>query len=242
MTASGGQRSGTLVTAAAVADRLAAVRERIEGAGGEPRHVTVVAVTKGFGPEAVEAAVEAGLADVGESYAQELDDKAGHLTGTTAGDRCRWHFIGRVQRNKVRRLVPLVHLWQAVDRVAAGKEIARQGAPANPPRVLVQVNVSGEQGKHGCGFDDAPALVDSLSGLGLDVRGLMAVGPSGPPEDARDGFRRLTRLADQLGLPERSMGMTHDLEVAVQEGTTMVRIGRALFGTRPQPSDTRREG
>ncbi|MGH9222551.1 MAG: YggS family pyridoxal phosphate-dependent enzyme [Acidimicrobiales bacterium] len=217
------------MTSAEVADRLAEVRERIAGAGGSPEGVTVVAVTKGFGPEVVEAAVGAGLADMGESYAQELEDKAARLTGTPVVDGCRWHYLGRVQRNKVRRLGPFVHMWQAVDLRAAGEEIARR---AGERRVLVQVNVSGEEGKHGCRFDEAPALVDTLAGLGIDVRGLMAVGPAGPPEQARDGFRRLARLADQLGLPERSMGMTDDLEVAVQEGTTMVRVGRALFGTR----------
>jgi uncharacterized pyridoxal phosphate-containing UPF0001 family protein len=104
----------------------------------------------------------------------------------------------------------------------------------------VQVNVSGERDKNGCRFDDAPALVDDLVARGLDVRGLMAVGPTGPPELARLGFRRLVELADRLGLPERSMGMTGDLEVAVQEGSTMVRVGTGLFGPRPEPSDLRR--
>ncbi|MCA1693059.1 MAG: alanine racemase [Actinobacteria bacterium] len=94
--------------------------------------------------------------------------------------------------------------------------------------------------KNGCRPEEAPGLIDDLLGLGLDVRGLMTVGRAGPPEEARAGFRRLTEIADQLGLPERSMGMTDDLEVAVQEGTTMVRVGRALFGARPVPSDLRR--
>lgn len=217
---------------------LDAIRARIADAGGAPDGVTIVAVTKGFGPDAVEAAVDAGLFDVGESYAQELDMKAALVpAAAAAAARCRWHFLGRVQRNKVRRISPLVHLWHAVDRPAAGQEIAKH-APA--ARVLVQVNVSGEGAKHGCRFDDAPELVEALATMGLDVRGLMAVGPAGPPELARPGFRKLTELADRLGLPERSMGMTDDLEVAVQEGTTMVRVGRALFGARSEPSDLRR--
>ncbi len=218
---------------------LEALRARISGAGGSPAAVTIVAVTKGFGAEAVEAAVEAGLHDVGENYAQELESKLDALPVATAA-RCRWHFLGHVQRNKVRRIIPHVHLWQSVDRAAAGREIAKHAQDA---RVLVQVNVSGEGAKNGCRFDDAPALVDSLGAMGLDVRGLMAVGPAGPPELARPGFRRLAELADRLGLPERSMGMTDDLEVAVQEGTTMVRVGRALFGdrgARSEPSDLRR--
>jgi uncharacterized pyridoxal phosphate-containing UPF0001 family protein len=104
----------------------------------------------------------------------------------------------------------------------------------------VQINVSDEEAKNGCTFEEAPALVDVLAARGLDVRGLMAVGPTGDPELARPGFRRLADLADRLGLPERSMGMTDDLEVAVQEGTTMVRVGRALFGPRPVPASPRR--
>lgn len=214
-----------------VAARLDEVRERIASAGGSPGDVTIVAVTKGFDPETVKAALDAGLNDLGENYGQELESKAAEAKGEV-----RWHFLGRVQRNKVRRLVPLVHLWQSVDRLAAGREIAGRAPGA---RVLVQVNVSGEADKNGCSFDEAPAVVDALQELGLDVRGLMAVGPAGPPELARPGFRRLNQLAERLGLAERSMGMTDDLEVAVQEGTTMVRVGRALFGARPVRADSR---
>jgi uncharacterized pyridoxal phosphate-containing UPF0001 family protein len=135
-----------------------------------------------------------------------------------------------VQRNDVRHIASHVSLWQAVDRVVAGEEIARRAPGA---AVLVQVNISGEPQKHGAGADEVPALVDALLGLGLEVRGLMAVGPTGAPEDARPGFRALVRLADRLSLPVRSIGMTDDLEVAVQEGSTMLRIGRGLFGERP---------
>lgn len=221
------------LTAGEVAGRLDDVRRRIADSGGSPDGLVIVAVTKGFGPEAVEAALRAGVGDIGESYAQELEAKARALGPSIP---IRWHFLGRVQRNKVRRIAADVRLWQAVDRVAAAEEIARRAAGA---RVLVEVKVSGEAAKHGCDFDGAPALVDDLFGLGLDVRGLMAVGPAGPPELARPGFRRLTELADRLGLPERSMGMTDDLEVAVQEGSTMVRLGRALFGPRPGRPDLR---
>jgi pyridoxal phosphate enzyme (YggS family) len=219
-----------------VAARLADVRDRIAAAGGDLDRITIVAVSKGFGAEAVEAAAAAGMTDIGENYAQELEAKVAGVAPDTAR-ACRWHMLGRVQRNKVRRVASAVHLWQAVDRTAAGAEIAARAAGAS---VLVQVNVSGEAAKHGCRFEDAPALVDDLAGLGLDVRGLMAVGPGGPPEAARRGFRKLARLADRLHLPVVSMGMTQDLEVAVQEGTTMVRVGRALFGERPRPSEWRR--
>jgi pyridoxal phosphate enzyme (YggS family) len=213
------------VTAQGVAERLAEVRSRIEAAGGDPQAITVVAVTKELGAEAVEAALAAGLRDVGENRADELREKAAAISSGTV----RWHYLGRVQRNKVARLAPVVSLWQGVDRPAAGAEIARRAPGA---AVLVQVNVSGEPQKHGCRPEDAAALVDQLQRLGLDVRGLMAVGASGPPDAARPGFRLLRTRADELGLPERSMGMTDDLEIAVEEGTTMVRIGRALFGER----------
>jgi pyridoxal phosphate enzyme (YggS family) len=213
--------------------RLARVNERIAAAGGDPGRVRLVAVTKGFGPDAVDEAVSAGLLDLGENYADELLAKAGQ--GRRAA--CRWHFLGRVQRNKVRRLAGVVHLWQGVDRLAAAEEVARR-APGSA--VLVQVNVSGEPQKQGCPPGMAAALVGELCSLPLVTRGLMAVGPAGPPERARAGFRQLRELADELELPERSMGMSDDLEVAVEEGSTMVRLGRALFGPRLRSAEVRR--
>jgi len=218
-----------------VAERLAAVRERIAAAGRDPHDVVVVAVTKGFGVEAVHAATTAGIADVGENYAQELVGKWEASGGAIDGRR--WHFLGRVQRNKVRAMAPAVDLWQGVDRVAAGEEIARRAPGA---QVLVQVRIAGGEERNGCEPDDVPGLVESLDGLGLRVRGLMAVGPAGPPELARTGFRKVAALADRLGLAERSMGMTDDLGVAVEEGSTMVRVGRGLFGARPVAPRTRR--
>lgn len=226
----------------AVAERLAEVRERIAAAGRDPREVVVVAVTKGFGPDAVDAAGAAGIGDVGENYAQELAGKW-EATGGASAER-RWHFLGRVQRNKVRGIAPAVDLWQGVDRAAAGEEIARRAPGAG---VLVQVNIdidipeaAGDERRNGCQPDEVPALVERLDELGLHVRGLMAVGRAGPPELARPGFRTVAALADRLGLPERSMGMTDDLGVAVEEGSTMVRVGRGLFGARPGAPRTRR--
>jgi len=212
-----------------VAERLAAVRERIAAAGGGD-DVTVVAVTKGFGPDAVAAAVDAGVTDVGESYAQELLAKAAAVASPP-----RWHFVGRLQANKVRALAGTVEVWQSVDRPRLADDLARRAPGA---RVLVQVGGTGEPTKGGCPPGDVPALVERLREAGLDVAGLMAVGPLGPPEAARPGFRALTALADRLGLPERSMGMSGDLEVAVQEGATMVRVGTALFGPRPPRAGT----
>jgi len=223
-----------------VARNLSNIRARIAGAGADPERITIVAVTKGFSADAVRAAVDAGLCDVGENYAQELIAKASAFEPSAcavAGDSLRWHFLGPIQRNKVRALAPVVTVWQAVDRRAAGEAIARRVPGA---RVLAEVNISGESSKHGCTLPEVPALVDDLGTLGLSVLGLMAIGPSGPPELARPGFRAVVQLARQLALPEVSIGMTEDLEVAVQEGATMVRIGRGLFGPRPGASRLRR--
>lgn len=209
-----------------VRSKVAAVRARIAAAGGEGR-VRLVAVTKGVDAAVAQEAVEAGVSDLGESYAQELSSKAAARGWT---DDVHWHFVGHVQTNKVRTLAPLVTLWQSVDRAVLGDELARRAPGAD---VLVQVNVTGNAAQAGCRPAEAAQLVGRLRRSGLAVAGLMAIGPAGPPEGARASFRRLTRLADDLGLPERSMGMSDDLEVAVEEGATIVRVGRALFGDRP---------
>ena len=213
---------------AVVRERVAVVHQRIADAGGDPATVTLVAVTKGFGPEVAVVAAEAGLVALGENYAQELVAKAPVLA--EAGHVVRWHAIGRLQRNKVRALAPVVALWQSVDRADLGLEIARRAPGAE---VLVQVNVSDEPQKGGCPPAEAPDLVARLVDAGLAVQGLMTVGRTGTPEDAAGGFEVLSRLADGLHLPVRSMGMSGDLEVAVAAGSTMVRVGGALFGPRP---------
>jgi hypothetical protein len=213
------------VDADAVGVRLAALRARLEEAGGSD--VTVVAVTKAFGPDAVDAAVRAGLADIGENYAQECIAK---LARVTAVPRPRVHFIGGLQRNKVRDLAGLVDVWQSVDRPELGREIAKRAPGAE---VMVQVDLSEEATKRGVPAAAVPALVRALDDLGLDVVGLMGIGPLAEPEAARPGFRLLRRIVDQLGLSECSMGMSADLDIAVQEGATMVRVGSDLFGPRP---------
>ena len=214
------------ITAEQVAERLQSVRARIAAGGGDPAQVRVVAVTKWFDADAVEAAVAAGLDDVGENYGQELLAKAAVLTKPP---RC-WHYLGAVQRRKVRDLAPVVGCWQTLSRAVEGEAIARHAPGA---AVLVEVDVAGVPGRPGVSWDEAPALVERLRALGLAVQGLMAVGPPGDPEAARPAFRRLAALGRDLGLSETSMGMTDDLEVAVAEGATMVRVGRALFGPRP---------
>jgi PLP dependent protein len=210
------------VPAAEVAARLDGVRARIERAGGDPDAVTVVGVTKGFDATAVDAAVGAGLVDLGESYAQEMVEKVAASAGV------RWHWVGRLQRNKVRQVADHVALWHSVDRIELGVEIARRAPGA---AVLAQVNTSGEDTKGGCAPGATAALVADLRAEGLDVRGLMTVALRGP-EGAASCFRTLRTLADDLGLPQRSMGMSDDLEAAVAEGATLVRVGTALFGPR----------
>jgi pyridoxal phosphate enzyme (YggS family) len=224
----------------ALADRLAEVRRRIASAAAEPERVRLVAVTKGFGADVVRAAVGLGVADVGESYVQELVAKATEIEhgiepeieGGAPGRPAtpRWHFIGQLQRNKVRKAAPFVALWHSVDRLRLGAEIARWAPGAS---VLVQVNTSGEESKGGCPPPMAAGLVEGLVDLGLDVQGLMTIAPAGPPEGARAAFTTARELRDRLGLSELSMGMSGDLEVALGEGATIVRVGSGLFGPRP---------
>ena len=224
------------IDAATVAARLDGVRHRIEAAGGDVERVRIVAVTKGFAPPIIRVALAAGCRDLGENYAQDLLAKVHALDAEPLGDPPpAWHFLGRVQTNKVRQLAPHVALWQSVDRPDLIREIAKRAPGA---AVLVQINLSGEEQKGGCRFEDAGALVANAREAGLDVQGLMGVGPAGDPQLARPGFDRLVALADELALPERSIGMSGDLEVAVAAGATMVRIGRDLFGPRPARAES----
>ncbi len=204
---------------------MAEARARISAAGGGD-DVRLLAVTKGFGPDAVDAAVAAGLTAIGENYAQEL---VGKREAIVAGG-VDVHFIGRLQTNKVRVVADLVTLWESIDRPALIDELARRVPGA---RLLVQVAVTDEPSKGGCPPDDVAALVERATAAGLTVEGLMTIGPfEGGPEAARPGFRLVRRLGDELGLGQCSMGMSGDLEVAVEEGATEVRLGTALFGSR----------
>jgi pyridoxal phosphate enzyme (YggS family) len=215
-----------------VAERLREVRERIasaaRGAGRDPSEVTLVAVSKEVDASAVQAAYDAGQRHFGENRAQELLAKVGALSDATTADPLVWHFIGRLQRNKVKSIAASVALWHSVDRSEIGEAIARSAPGA---RVLIQVNVADEAQKGGCRPGDAPALLEVLAGLGLHVEGLMTV----PPQvgDPRPHFAALRELAASLGLEALSMGMSGDFEAAIAQGATLVRVGTTLFGARP---------
>lgn len=207
-----------------IAERLQVVRDRIAAAGGVG--VSVLPVTKMFGLDDCWGAYRAGCTAVGENYAQEVVTKF-------AGADLPFgvHFIGQLQTNKVRMVAPFVTVYESVDRLSLVHELAKRVPGA---RVLVQAAALDEPGKGGCPLADVPALVQAAQEAGLLVAGLMTVGPtSGGPEQARAGFRAVRALVDRLGLSVCSMGMTADLEVAVQEGSTQVRVGSALFGERP---------
>jgi len=215
------------VLVASVGRRLEVVRNRIADAGGDPERVRVVAVTKRQPPEVARAAVAAGVLDLGENYASELLAKTEALSGT---DPVRWHLLGAIQRRRVRSLAGVVALWQSVARVEEAIQIARFAPGA---RVLVEVELTGLPGRNGVGADQVGALASRVVEEGLDLLGLMTVAPPGDPRGALACFERCSSLADSLGLPERSMGMSDDLELAVRAGSTMVRVGRALLGPRP---------
>ncbi len=217
-----------------VRERLAGIRDRIAAAGGGD-DVTVLAVTKAFGPDVIEVAATAGCRAVGENYAQELLAKRDALA---AHPGLGVHFIGQLQTNKVRQLAGLVTMYETVDRARLAREIAKRDPGA---AVMIQVDTSAltgadASGKGGCPLRDLDELADVVRELGLDLRGLMTVGPTeGGPEAARPGFEAVRAAADRLGLAGCSMGMSADLDVAVECGSTEVRVGTALFGSRPVP-------
>jgi pyridoxal phosphate enzyme (YggS family) len=214
-----------------IAARLAEVRQRIADAarraGRAPEEIELVAVSKEVSADAVIAALAAGQRDFGENRAQELLAKLDRVDAADVLDRPIWHFIGRLQRNKVKAIAPRVALWHSVDRVELGTEIARHAPGA---RVLVQVNVAGEARKGGCAPGEVAPLVEALVELGLAVDGLMTVPPLAG--DPRPHFAALRDLATRLGVPVLSMGMSGDFEAAIGEGSTLVRVGRAVFGPR----------
>jgi pyridoxal phosphate enzyme (YggS family) len=212
--------------AEAIASRLADVRGRLQATGRDPDSLRIVAVTKGWGVDTVEAARSVGIADFGENYAQDLLAKA-----DTGPQDVHWHFLGPVQRNKVKRLGPRVSTWHGLDRLVAVDAVA---AASPGVEVFVQVNLTGAPDRPGCRPEEAPALVEYCRSRPLALSGLMTVAPAGDLRRARECFRRLARLAREMGLHQLSMGMSDDFEVAAEEGATTLRLGRVLFGSRPR--------
>jgi pyridoxal phosphate enzyme (YggS family) len=216
-----------------IADRWRAVRAEVDAiaraAGRAAEDVTIVAVSKLQPASAVREAAEAGVVDVAENYAQELVAKQDEV----ARADLRWHFIGKLQRNKARIVVGRVALIHAVDSVELAAEIGKRAGDAGQD-VLVAVNTGGEASKSGVSLDDAPAIVEQIRAIaGVRVRGLMTMPPlQEDPEQNRGHFRALRELRDRLGLAVLSMGTSGDYAVAIQEGATHVRIGTAIFGAR----------
>ena len=223
----------------ALPERLAHVRAEIarrQAARGWAHPVTLVAVTKGFGLDAVEAALAAGLTDLGENRVQEAVQKL----DTPAGRRATWHLIGHLQRNKAKLVAGHFALVHSVDSAALAEELdKRAAAHGAPQRVLLQVNVAGEAQKSGCAPAEAPAVARRVAGLPhLALEGLMTIAPfTDEPDVQRRTFRGLRELRDALQeegvwLPTLSMGMSADYGTAVEEGATVIRLGTVLFGPR----------
>ena len=219
--------------AASIRENAAAVRARIAAAcaraGRDASEVTLVAVTKVFPAGDVEAAIAAGVTDVGENRVQEARDKKPLVHGSA-----RWHLIGHLQSNKAKDAVRLFDVIQTVDSLDLGQKIARAAEAAGKRQeILLQVNIGNEEQKSGADRAAVPALVKALRAVdALDLRGLMAIPPAGAPEETRRYFRELRALRDSVGVEQLSMGMSEDFEVAVEEGATIVRVGRAIFGSR----------
>jgi pyridoxal phosphate enzyme (YggS family) len=223
-----------------IAQRLAEVRGRIERAartaGRDPATVRLLAVSKTKPTQSVEAAYQAGAREFGENYAQELVDKQralAHLSGIS------WHFIGRLQSNKARLVAPIAAMVHAVDSQKLATELARRAEVRSTPlEVLVEVNVGDETSKGGVAPSALEGLLVAIEKIPtLRLRGLMSIPPPTEDLEAARAFHRVLRgLRDAHGgverLPELSMGMTADLEVAIAEGATIVRVGTAIFGER----------
>lgn len=228
-----------------IKDNLQILQERIvhaaRAAGRSPQDIKLVAVTKTVPVEKIAEVIEAGVTDIGESRVQEAAEKASILKKRYP--HVTWHMIGHLQRNKVKQTLERFDMIQSVDSERLAKEIdveARARGKTFP--VLVEVNTSGEASKYGITVDSAPDFVRILSACtGLRVQGLMTIGPlADDPETARPGFRKLRALKqaiEKLNLPNiemkyLSMGMSDDFDIAIEEGSNLIRIGQAIFGTR----------
>ncbi len=215
-----------------IARNLQEVRERIARAASRaqrsPDEITLIAVTKGLSSYAVQAAIEAGIDNIGENRVQEAAIKVSELQ--SSGLKPVWHMIGHLQRNKVKTAVDIFDIIHSVDSLRLAMELNERTKRVMP--VMLQVNVSQEHTKGGFAVAEVPDVVSSLRQLTrLEVTGLMTIAPlMSDPVETRPIFRSLRQLRDTTGLRHLSMGMSDDFEVAIEEGATMVRIGRAIFG------------
>jgi pyridoxal phosphate enzyme (YggS family) len=213
-------------------ENLAAVRDRIaraaERARRDPASVTLLAVTKVFPATAIQDAYDLGLREFGENYVQEFESKAPQVASLPGA---RFHLIGHLQSNKSRKAAELFHVIQTVDSARLARRLDETGRPLD---IMLEVKLSEEDAKSGADPSEIPATLDAVRGCpNLRLLGLMTMPPwSDDPEASRPYFRRLRELAQQLGLAQLSMGMSHDLETAIEEGATCVRVGTALFGKR----------
>ncbi len=226
-----------------VAENIKNIRERINRAcfrcGRKPEEVTLVAVTKTFGSDMIKEAVDAGQLDFGENYVQELNEKRDELRNLNV----RWHFIGHLQTNKVKYIAEYVHLVQTVDNVRVAEEIQKRAQThGRIIDILVEVHTTTEESKSGVSPERTLDLVKQISPFkNIRMQGLMTMGPfSDDPNDSRPSFQQLVHVQkkiEQEGIPgvsakQLSMGMTHDFEVGIEEGATIVRLGTAIFGKR----------
>ncbi|MCH8949969.1 MAG: YggS family pyridoxal phosphate-dependent enzyme [Chloroflexi bacterium] len=227
-----------------IVENLASVRQRIDAAcrraGRSPDDVTLVGVSKGASARAVAEACAAGLADVGENRVQEAAAKipaVRALLGTHS--QPTWHLIGHLQTNKAKTATRLFDILHSVDSLRLAQALSRRANERLP--VLLEVNVAQDAAKFGFAPEEVTSALAAIAALpNLDVRGLMTIAPlTDDPETSRPFFRRLRELRDTLGLSVLSMGMTGDFEVAIEEGATMIRVGRAIFG--PRREAARRE-
>ncbi len=227
-----------LSTLDSVAERLDRVRGEIADAalraGREASDVRLIAISKGFSPEVIAAAMEAGQKEFGENRVQELQSKYEEVPPGV-----RWHFVGRLQRNKVKKLVQMAEVIQSIDSPELAQEVSARSA--RPVQVLIEVNTSGESSKGGVAPGELDGLVEAILGMErLDLIGLMTMAPRvADPEQVRPVFARLAELRREVEerysyarIHHLSMGMSQDYRVAVEEGATMVRIGEAIFGPR----------
>ncbi len=214
------------------------IREACERSGRDPEEVTLVAVSKTKPVEMIREAYEAGVRDFGENKVQEMMEKQGQLP-----DDIRWHMIGHLQRNKVKYLIGKVHLIHSVDSLRLAREISDQSVKRDVDTdILIEVNIAGEESKFGISGGEALTLVEEAAKLPrIHIRGLMVVAPFvEDPEENRTCFRELKELSvdisrkkiDNIYMYVLSMGMTGDYEVAIEEGSTMVRVGTGIFGER----------